>query len=208
MSQKWTVSQSVSKFWCRAPSEAHDQIFITVWQLQPCFCGATSLMRGRVWLLYMLLALANAVILRSESLETRDHILLSQTWDFPFLRLLRLAGSRWRYSTPSPHGCPLLVLAIKPRHGWHRNDSLQKFFCRCVAMVNLFDDVIAFAVPFHSTWWHLLLSYSVIEISTQTAQCVTSVPRSVQISVSDTQNSNPFTWYELDIICEVNVCKL
>jgi hypothetical protein len=25
-------------------------------------------------------------------------------WDFPFRRLLRLAGSRWRYSNPPPHG--------------------------------------------------------------------------------------------------------
>jgi hypothetical protein len=25
-------------------------------------------------------------------------------WDFTFRRLLRLAGSRWRYSTPPPHG--------------------------------------------------------------------------------------------------------
>jgi hypothetical protein len=37
-------------------------------------------------------------------LGTRDHILLSQIWDFPFRRLLRLAGSRWRYSTMPPHG--------------------------------------------------------------------------------------------------------
>jgi hypothetical protein len=45
------------------------------------------------------------VFLGSESLRTRDHILLSQIWDFPFRRLLRLTGSRWRYSTPPPHGC-------------------------------------------------------------------------------------------------------
>jgi hypothetical protein len=32
-----------------------------------------------------------------------DHILLSHTGDFPFRRLLRLAGSRWRYWTPPPH---------------------------------------------------------------------------------------------------------
>jgi hypothetical protein len=57
------------------------------------FCGAPSLTRGRVCLLYMLLALASAVFLGFESLGTRDHILLSQTWDFPFRRLLRLAGS-------------------------------------------------------------------------------------------------------------------
>jgi hypothetical protein len=37
--------------------------------------------------------LARAVILGSESRGTRDHILLSQIRDFPFHRLLRLAGS-------------------------------------------------------------------------------------------------------------------
>jgi hypothetical protein len=40
------VGQSVSKSWCRAPSGAHDQIFITVWQLRSCFLwGALSGMR-------------------------------------------------------------------------------------------------------------------------------------------------------------------
>jgi hypothetical protein len=80
--------QSVSKSWCRAPSGAHDQIFITIWQLRSCFCGAPSLTRGRVCFLHMLLALARAVFLGSESLGTCDHILLSQIWDFPFRRLL------------------------------------------------------------------------------------------------------------------------
>jgi hypothetical protein len=92
-------SQSHSKSWCRAPSGAHVQIFITVLQLRSCSCGAPSLTRGRVCLLYMLLALVNAVLRVSES-----HILLSQIWNFPFHRLLRLAGSQWRYSTPPPHG--------------------------------------------------------------------------------------------------------
>jgi hypothetical protein len=73
--------------------------------LRVCSCGALSLTRGRVCLLQLLLALASAVILRSESRGTRCHILLSQIRDFPFRRLLRLAGSRWRYSTPPPHGC-------------------------------------------------------------------------------------------------------
>jgi hypothetical protein len=52
----------------------------------------------------MLLALASAVSLGPESLGTRDHILLSQIWDFPFRRLLLLAGSRWKYSTSPPLG--------------------------------------------------------------------------------------------------------
>jgi hypothetical protein len=58
----------------------------------------------RVCRLELLLALASAVILGSEPRGTRDHILLSQIWDFPFCRLLRLAGLRWRYSTPPPNG--------------------------------------------------------------------------------------------------------
>jgi hypothetical protein len=63
-----------------------------------------SLTRGRVYRLQMLLALASAVILGSESRGTRDHILLSQIWDFPFRCLLGLAGLSWKYSTPPPHG--------------------------------------------------------------------------------------------------------
>jgi hypothetical protein len=52
-----TDGPSVSKSWCRAPSGAYDQMFITVWKLRSCFCGAHSLTRGRVCLLYMLLGL-------------------------------------------------------------------------------------------------------------------------------------------------------
>jgi hypothetical protein len=53
--------------------------------------------------------LASAVILGSESRVTRDHILLSQIREFLFRRLLRLAGLRWRYSTPPPHGLLTLL---------------------------------------------------------------------------------------------------
>jgi hypothetical protein len=79
--------RSVSKSWCRTPSGAHDQIFITVWKLRSCFffCRAPSLTRGRVCIFYMLSALASAVFLESEFLGTRDHILLSQFRDFFFV---------------------------------------------------------------------------------------------------------------------------
>jgi hypothetical protein len=75
-----TDGLSVSKSWCRAPSRAHDQIFIAPRLLGSCFCGAPSLTRGWVCLLYMLLALASAGFLGSESLGTRDHILLSLSY--------------------------------------------------------------------------------------------------------------------------------
>jgi hypothetical protein len=71
-----TVSQSVS-----LGVEPHLGLmsrYLLPWQLRSCFCGALSLTRRPVWLLYMLLALGSAVILGSESLGTRDHILLSQ----------------------------------------------------------------------------------------------------------------------------------
>jgi hypothetical protein len=66
--------------------------------------GRSLMTRGRVCRLQLLLALASAVILGSKSYGTRDHILLSQVRDFSFRRLLRLAGLRWRYSTPPPDG--------------------------------------------------------------------------------------------------------
>jgi hypothetical protein len=69
-----------------------------------CQTVAGLLTRGRVCRLQLLLALVSAVILGSESRGTRDHILLSQIRGFPFRRLLRLAGLRWRYPTPPPHG--------------------------------------------------------------------------------------------------------
>jgi hypothetical protein len=86
------------------PSGAYDQIFITVRYLRVCCCVALSVTRGRVCRLKLLPVLASAVIFGSESHGTRDYILLSQIRDFPFRRLLRLAGLRWRSSTPPPHG--------------------------------------------------------------------------------------------------------
>jgi hypothetical protein len=115
--------------------EVKPQIFIIVRQLRVYRCGASSLTGGRVCL-QPLLALASASIIGSESRGTHDLILLSQIRDspnlegqvpvfitpleqgapaipsgtgFPFVRLLRLAGLRWRYSNPPPRGEALPV---------------------------------------------------------------------------------------------------
>jgi hypothetical protein len=85
-------------------SWAYDQNFITVRQLRVCWCGWISLTRGGICRLQLLSALASAVIVGLGSRGTSDHILLSQIRDLSFRRFLRLAGSRWRYSTPPPHG--------------------------------------------------------------------------------------------------------
>jgi hypothetical protein len=93
----------ISSSWRRAPWDSRPEFFS---QLNTC--GriphiTSSLTRGWVCHLQLLLALASAFILGSESRGTRDPILLSPIRDFPFCRLLRLAGLRWRYSTPLPH---------------------------------------------------------------------------------------------------------
>jgi hypothetical protein len=74
-----TDSQSVSVSWCQAPT----------WGLRLdfyyCQTVAGLLTRERVCRLQLLLAIGSAVILRSVSRRTRDHILLSQIRDSPNL---------------------------------------------------------------------------------------------------------------------------
>jgi hypothetical protein len=89
-----------------------------IWGLRPEFYYCRTVAGLSMWgslsdertglPLQLLLAFASAVILGSKSRGTRDHILLSQIRDFPFRRLLRLAGLKWRYSTPPPT-VPLLL---------------------------------------------------------------------------------------------------
>jgi hypothetical protein len=121
-----TDSQSASLSWIKAPIWAYDQIFVTVRQLRVCWCGALSLTRGGVCRLQLLLVLISAVTFWSKSRGTRDYILLSQIRDFSLRRLLRLAGLRWRFSTPPPHGIWInfrLVPLITTRHGPCRKHS-------------------------------------------------------------------------------------
>jgi hypothetical protein len=107
-----TDGQSTSLSWNEAP----------IWILGPEFyyCQTVAglllwgdLTRGRVCCLQLLLVLASTVILGSESRGTHDHILLSQIRDSLFRRLLQLAGLRWRYSTPPPHGITTTRIQIQ-----------------------------------------------------------------------------------------------
>jgi hypothetical protein len=85
-----------SSSWRRAPWDSRPELFFSLkwtplwWEDGSCH-------------LQLLLVLASAFILGSESRVTRDHTLLSQIRDFPFSRHLWPAGLRWRYSTPSSH---------------------------------------------------------------------------------------------------------
>jgi hypothetical protein len=92
-----TDGQSASLSWNKSLIWVLRSDFITLRQIRVCWCWTLFLTRGRVCRLH-------AVILGSESRGTRDHILLSQIRNFHFRRLLRLAGSRWRYSSRPPRG--------------------------------------------------------------------------------------------------------
>jgi hypothetical protein len=120
-----TVSRSV-RLGVRHPSGIRDQFFflldIFFRQLGVCYFVAPSLTKRRVCNLLLLVVLASAVPLGPQSRETETRILSQSlglpTWraksripipqehggpdmppgtGFPFRRLLRLAGLRWRY---------------------------------------------------------------------------------------------------------------
>jgi hypothetical protein len=117
-----TVSRSVHLS-VGPPSGANNQIFIPVGHFR-CSCVASFPTRGRV----SNLLVQFTVTLRSKSRRTHDHILLPRLrlpqsggqgpciyipqgqggpdippgTVFPFCRLLRLTGLRWRYSNPPP----------------------------------------------------------------------------------------------------------
>jgi hypothetical protein len=99
-----TDGESASLSWNKAP----------IWGLRPDFYYCQTVAGLLIWdalsdertgLLFTIAAgPRQRSNFRSESRRTRGRILLSQIRDFPFRRLLRLAGSWWRYSTPPPHG--------------------------------------------------------------------------------------------------------
>jgi hypothetical protein len=102
-----TDDQSASLSWCQATIRSHDQFFflleIFFRQLWVCYFVASSLTRGLVCNLLLLLGLASADPLGSESPRTQDHILFSQ-----FLRLPSPAGPGPCIYIPQEQGGPVI----------------------------------------------------------------------------------------------------
>jgi hypothetical protein len=117
--QKGHVSESESELLYSWQFTANQFIFATsplrlmtsnfIFQLNTCSYSpyvTSSLMRGWVCHLQLLLVVASTDILRSESRGTHDHILLSQIWDSSNL------GARSPYLYPPGTGWP----SCTPRH--------------------------------------------------------------------------------------------
>jgi hypothetical protein len=130
-----TDGQLPSLSWCQAPIWGLRLDFYYC-QTVADFLVWGALSDERTGLLQLLVTLASALIIGFESRGTRDHIFLSQIRDspnlkgqvpvfiftrnrvaqlyppgteFPFLRPLRLAGLRWRYSNPRSFPVALLL---------------------------------------------------------------------------------------------------
>jgi hypothetical protein len=99
----------------------------------------TSLTRGRVWCLQLLLALASAVMFGSESRRTPGHILLSQIRDFLFVASYESQGhgggirphlytspsfTTWEGSNRSHHPQQFLYYCVLIRFCWFRSNGL------------------------------------------------------------------------------------
>jgi hypothetical protein len=118
-----TVSQSIS-----LRVEPHLGLMIRYLLLFDSYCLAflgRPLWRDDGCILYMLLAIASVSFLRSESLLTREHILLSQIWDFLFRRLHCCVVAPNVFKITPWHGPRIKntchVFAISPAHwsaGW------------------------------------------------------------------------------------------
>jgi hypothetical protein len=105
--------------------------------------------------LQLLLAPAKADILGSESLGTHNHISLSQIRNFPFRRLLLLAGLPWRYSTPPPHR--ILIHKVKVKSQSHiatDGQSISKSLCR--ASSGAHDQIFIILWQLRSCFWGTL----------------------------------------------------
>jgi hypothetical protein len=114
-----TDCQSISKSWCRAPSGAHDHICIyyslTVTVL--FFWGALFDERTGLSFIYATGPRQHSRSRVRAPLDSWRYFIISDL-RLPFRRLLRLAGSRWRYSNPPPHG-----LRASHLSGTHHIDS-------------------------------------------------------------------------------------
>jgi hypothetical protein len=106
------------------PSKAYDHIFISQIVAGLLMCDALSDERTR-----LSFTIAPGARQRSHSRvrvpwDSRPYFTVSDS-RLPFIRLLRLAKLRWRYSTPPPHGRLLLLVTFLSSQSHIATDGSQ-----------------------------------------------------------------------------------
>jgi hypothetical protein len=104
-----TDGQSVSKSWCRAPLWGSWSDVFLLFDIYGLVFVGRPLWREDGSVFCICYWSFSAVFLGSESLGTRDHILLSQTRDFPFRRLRTLIHTKLLKSLQLFFTCELPV---------------------------------------------------------------------------------------------------
>jgi hypothetical protein len=98
-----TVSRPVC-LGIKHPSGAYDQFFITVKQLWVCWCGALSLTRDGSVICNCCCFTPRQSFSGPSPVRIAAVFYCLKIRDLFFRRLLWVAGLRWRYTTPPPHG--------------------------------------------------------------------------------------------------------
>jgi hypothetical protein len=120
-----TDGQSISKSWCRTPSDIYYSLTGTVL----FFWGTLSDERTGLSFFYAAGPRQRSLFRVRVPWDSWQY-LLSQIRVFPFRRLLRLAGLRWRYWNPPPRRVVLTHWSESKSHIVTDGQSISKSWCR------------------------------------------------------------------------------
>jgi hypothetical protein len=117
----------ISSSWRQAPWDSRPSIHF---QLNTCCHNSyviSSVTRGWVYSLQLLLTFASAFILRSDSRGTHDHILLSEIRDSPKLEIQVPVFQRdyWRWNPLNSYIVACVTVTVATRFGCRENVSTE-----------------------------------------------------------------------------------
>jgi hypothetical protein len=122
----WLFSRQV-RLGIKHPSGAYDQIFISVWQLRVCWCGALSLTRERVCRLPNLLS-------SNKSLVSMYNLHVTSNYMYVYTTYTRTVSSHAQYS----RSCPIISRSCY-------NSSLVTWWVVCLTTAKIKPVIFSFS---------------------------------------------------------------